>query len=180
LVSHFVGLFAWRVGKHINHIPKETLDAFTSYSWPGNVRELQNLIERAVILSNNGVLPNPLPKSDKNVAINPLSVSDKNPVTVTPSQGTLDGSTRALIVQALHAVGWIIGGPDGAAARLGLKRTTLIAKMKKLGISRPVRKDDMDRLSENHECERWLQPTAQIELRKMRQPMSTQLPRSIE
>src|ERR1700752_5108243 len=55
LVSHFVGLFAGRLGKHINHIPKETLDSFTSYSWPGNVRELQNLIERAVILSNNGV-----------------------------------------------------------------------------------------------------------------------------
>jgi formate hydrogenlyase transcriptional activator len=139
LVSHFVWLFAQRVGKHINHIPKETLDAFTSYSWPGNVRELQNLIERAVILSNNGVLPNPLPKSDKNAATNPVSVSDKNPVTVTPSQATFDGSTRALILRALQAAGWIIGGPSGAAARLGLKRTTLIAKMKKLGISRPVR-----------------------------------------
>ncbi len=135
LVSHFVEAFARRMGKHINHIPNETLGALIAYSWPGNVRELQNLIERAVILSNNGVLPNPLPKSDKNVAINPLSVSDKNPVTVTPSQGTFDGSTRALIAQALHAAGWIIGGPDGAAARLGLKRTTLIAKMKKLGIS---------------------------------------------
>jgi formate hydrogenlyase transcriptional activator len=139
LVSHFVGLFARRVGKHIDHIPKETLDAFTSYSWPGNVRELQNLIERAVILSNNGVLPNPLPKSDKNAATNPVSVSDKNPVTATPSQGTFDGSTRALILRALQAAGWIVGGPRGAAARLGLKRTTLIAKMKKLGISRPVR-----------------------------------------
>jgi formate hydrogenlyase transcriptional activator len=153
LVSHFVGLFGRRVGKRINHIPKETLDAFTSYSWPGNVRELQNLIERAVILSNNGVLPNPLPISDKNPV----------PVPVTPSQGTFSDSTRALIVRALQAAGWIIGGPDGAAARLGLKRTTLIAKMKKLGISRPVRKDDMDRLSENHECERWLQPTAQLD-----------------
>jgi formate hydrogenlyase transcriptional activator len=179
LVSHFVGLFAWRVGKHINHIPKETLDAFTSYSWPGNVRELQNLIERAVILSNNGVLPNPLPKSDKNGNTNPLSVSDNNRVTVTPSQGTLDGSTRTLILRALQAAGWIIGGPGGAAAQLGLKRTTLIAKMKKLGISRPMRKHDIGRLSENRECGRWLQPTAQIELRKMRQPMSTQLPRSI-
>ena len=163
LVSHFVGLFAWRVGKHINRIPKETLDAFTSYSWPGNVRELQNLIERAVILSNNGVLPNPLPISDKNPV----------PVPVTPAQGTFSDSTRSLILRALQAAGWIIGGSDGAAARLGLKRTTLIAKMKKLGISRPLRKDDLDWLSENHECERWLQPTAQIELRTMRQPMST-------
>jgi formate hydrogenlyase transcriptional activator len=144
LVSHFVGLFARRVGKHIHHIPKETLDAFTAYSWPGNIRELQNLIERAVIRSNNGVLTNPLPTSDKNAVTNPLPVSDKNPLTVTPSQGTFDYSTRALILQVLQAAGWIIGGPGGAAARLGLKRTTLIAKMKKLGISRPVRKDGIN------------------------------------
>jgi formate hydrogenlyase transcriptional activator len=160
LVRHFVGLFAQRVGKHINHIPKEALDAFTSYSWPGNVRELQNLIERAVILSNDGVLPNPLPKRDKNAATNPVSLSDKNPLTVTPSQGTFEGSTRALILQALQAAVWIIGGPVGAAARLGLKRTTLIAKMKKLGISRPVRKDDVDRPSDNREPDRPWQPAA--------------------
>jgi len=160
LVWHFVGLFARRVGKHINHIPKDTLDAFTSYSWPGNVRELQNLIERAVILSNDEVLPNPLPKSDKNAATRPLFVSDKNPVAVTPSPGTFDGSTRALILQALRAAEWIIGGPDGAAARLELKRTTLIAKMKKLGITRPVRKDDTDRPSENREPGRPWQPAA--------------------
>jgi formate hydrogenlyase transcriptional activator len=65
LVRHFVEIFARRMGKQINHIPEETLGAFTSYSWPGNVRELQNLIERAVILSNNGVLPNPLSISDR-------------------------------------------------------------------------------------------------------------------
>jgi formate hydrogenlyase transcriptional activator len=161
LVSHFVEVFSRRMAKQISNVPQETLDAFISYSWPGNVRELQNLIERAVILSNNGVLPNPLPKSDKNGNTNPLSVSDNNPATVTPSQGTFDGSTRALILRALQAAGWIIGGPGGAAAGLGLKRTTLIAKMKKLGISRPVRKDDMDRLSENRECQRWLQPTTE-------------------
>src|SRR6202007_674802 len=85
LVSHFVGLFARRMGKHINYIPKDIVDAFTSYSWPGNVRELQNLIERAVILSNDGVLPNPLPTSDKNPVTNPLPVSDNNPLRVTPS-----------------------------------------------------------------------------------------------
>jgi formate hydrogenlyase transcriptional activator len=160
LVWHFVGLFARRVGKHINHIPKDTLDAFTSYSWPGNVRELQNLIERAVILSNDEVLPNTLPKSEKNEATRPLFVSDKNPVTVTPSPSTFDGSTRALILQALRAAEWIIGGPVGAAARLGLKRTTLIAKMKKLGISRPVRKDDMHRSSMNREPDRPWHPAA--------------------
>jgi formate hydrogenlyase transcriptional activator len=146
LVSHFVEMFGQRMGKHIDQIPKETLDALTSYSWPGNVRELQNLIERAVILSNNGVLPNPLPTSDKNAVTNPLPTSDKNPLTVTPSQGTFNDSTRALIFQALREAGWVIGGSGGAADRLGLKRTTLIAKMKKLGISRLVRRSDMTRL----------------------------------
>jgi len=96
--------------------------------------KLQNLIERAVILSNNGVLPNPLP------------TSDKNPLKVTPSQGTFNDSTRALILEALREAGWVIGGSGGAADRLGLKRTTLIAKMKKLGISRLVRRSDMTRL----------------------------------
>ncbi len=124
LASHFVEICARRMGKRIDHIPQDILDAFISYPWPGNVRELQNLIERAVIRSNNGVLPNPLP--------------DKNPVMVPPSRDTFADSTRALILHALRATGWVIGGPAGAAARLGLKRTTLIAKMKKLRISRPV------------------------------------------
>jgi formate hydrogenlyase transcriptional activator len=138
LVSHFVEVFGRKMGKRITCIPNEALSALIAYPWPGNVRELQNLIERAVILSNNGVLPNPLPKSDKNGNSNPLSESDNNPAPVTPSEGTFDGSTRALILRALQAAGWIIAGPSGAASRLGLKRTTLIAKMKKLGISRPV------------------------------------------
>jgi transcriptional regulator with GAF, ATPase, and Fis domain len=158
LVSHFVGLFARRVGKHINHIPKETLDAFTWYPWPGNVRELQNLIERAVIRSNNGILPNPLPKSDENAATIPVSASDKNPGTVTPSQGTFNGSTRALILRALQAARWIIGGPNGAAARLGLKRTTLIAKMKKLGISRPLGRVEVAALNQKREPDSPWQP----------------------
>jgi formate hydrogenlyase transcriptional activator len=137
LASHFVEVFARRMGKRIDRIPQDILDAFVSYSWPGNVRELQNLIERAVIRSNDGVLPNPLPH--------------KNPVTVTPAtppQDTFMDSTRALILHALSRTGWVVGGPGGAAARLGLKRTTLIAKMKKLGISRPARKDNIDRLNE--------------------------------
>jgi len=137
LATHFVEKFARRMGKRIDRIPQDILDAFVSYSWPGNVRELQNLIERAVIRSNDGVLSNPL--------------SDKHPVTLTPqtpSQDTFTDSTRTLILHALRETDWVIGGPGGAATRLGLKRTTLIAKMKKLGISRPVRKGDMDRLNE--------------------------------
>jgi formate hydrogenlyase transcriptional activator len=153
LVSHFVEVFSRRMAKQISNIPQETLDAFTSYSWPGNVRELQNLIERAVIRSDNGVLANPLPTLDANL------VGENLPNTnlVGPA-GTFKDSQRALILQALHAAGWIVGGRRGAAARLGLKRTTLIAKMKKLGISRPVRKDDMEWLGESRESEP-LQPT---------------------
>ncbi|HET8921979.1 MAG TPA: sigma 54-interacting transcriptional regulator [Candidatus Acidoferrum sp.] len=135
LALHFVETFARRMRKRIDHIPQDILDAFISYSWPGNVRELQNLIERAVIRSDNGVLPNPLPITDKNpVTVPPL----QHTFMLTPSQGTFRDSTRALILHALHATGWVIGGPSGAAARLGLKRTSLITKMKKLGISRPM------------------------------------------
>ena len=125
LVRHFVDTFSRRMGKPIETIPEETLDAFQSYSWPGNIRELQNVIERAVILSNDGVLPNPLPPA----------VPD--PVGLFPVRTTLRGSERALILETLAAVGWVIGGPAGAATKLGMKRTTLIARMKKHGISRP-------------------------------------------
>jgi formate hydrogenlyase transcriptional activator len=91
LATHFVEIFARRMNKRIDHIPEGVLAAFASYSWPGNVRELQNLVERAVIRSNNGVLPNPLP--------------DKNPVMVPPSRGTSTASTRALILHALGSTG---------------------------------------------------------------------------
>jgi transcriptional regulator with GAF, ATPase, and Fis domain len=163
LVAHFVEVFSRRMAKQISNVPQETLDAFTSYSWPGNVRELQNLIERAVIRSDNGVLANPLPTLDANLVGANLVGANLTTVdfVALPSaqEGTFRDSQRALILRALHASGWIVGGPRGAAARLGLKRTTLIAKIKNLGISRPVRKDDMDRLSESRECEPWLQPT---------------------
>jgi formate hydrogenlyase transcriptional activator len=125
LVAHFVEIFCRRIGKQIEHIPQETISAFTAYPWPGNVRELQNLIERAVILSNDGVLPNPLPPTGTEAIV------------TFPGHTTLKDSERALILRTLDDAGWMIGGPTGAAAILGLKRTTLISKMKKLGISRP-------------------------------------------
>jgi transcriptional regulator with GAF, ATPase, and Fis domain len=138
LVSHFVKVFAQRMGKPIQQIPLGTMDAFTAYCWPGNVRELQNLVERAVILSKNGVLPNPLPISEKNLAtVTLVPAAEHNPATVPLAQSTLANSQRGLILQALQATGWVVGGPRGAAARLGLKRTSLISKMKKLGIYRP-------------------------------------------
>jgi len=125
LVSHFVEVFGRRMGREIEHIPTETMSALSSYPWPGNIRELQNLIERAVILSNDGVLPNPLP------------VAGTESVAISPGATTLRDSERSLILNALNEVRWVIGGPKGAAARLGLKRTTLIHKMQKLGIYRP-------------------------------------------
>jgi formate hydrogenlyase transcriptional activator len=132
LVSHFVKGFARRMRKSIRFVPQETIAAFTSYSWPGNVRELQNLVERAVIRSNDGVLPNPMPPVFARTPGSPLK-----PATPSPTVGTLSDSTRSLILRTLEDTGWVIGGPDGAASRLGLPRTSLISKMKKLGISRP-------------------------------------------
>jgi len=152
LVSHFIETFSRRMNKRISNIPKETLDAFTSYSWPGNVRELQNLVERAVIQSDNGVLANPLPPLDSSL-IRANEVTVDSVVLPSVQEGTLRDSQRALILEALHASGWIVGGPRGAAAQLGLKRTTLIAKMKKLGISRPVTPDHRDELTDGFQGE---------------------------
>ena len=126
LVTHFVEIFCRRMSKQIDHIPEETMLALSSYTWPGNIRELQNLIERAVILSDDGVLPNPLP-----------TVVTQSVILFPTAPTTLRDSERTLILHTLEAVGWVIGGRKGAASRLGLKRTTLIHKMKKLGISRP-------------------------------------------
>jgi formate hydrogenlyase transcriptional activator len=155
LVSHFVEVFSRRMAKQISNIPQETLDAFTSYSWPGNVRELQNLIERAVIRSDNGVLANPLLPPDPNmVGANPIKANLVGP------EVTFEDSQRALIRRALHASDWIVGGPRGAAARLRLKRTTLISKMKKLGISRPVRRVEEAGLDQNREPDEPWQPAA--------------------
>jgi formate hydrogenlyase transcriptional activator len=130
LIEHFVGIYGRRMGREIQHIPAATLSALTSYHWPGNIRELQNLIERAVILSNDGVLPNPLPTL-------PAGTVTVFAPAASPAGTTLKDSERKLILRTLEAVGWVIGGPKGAATRLGLKRTTLIHKMQKLGISRP-------------------------------------------
>ena len=125
LVTHFVDALGRRVGRGIDHVPPETMLALCSYDWPGNIRELQNLIERAVILSVDGVLPNL------------LLTAGAQRIRVSPAPTTLIDSERALILRTLDAAGWVIGGRDGAAARLGLKRTTLIYKMQRHGISRP-------------------------------------------
>jgi transcriptional regulator with PAS, ATPase and Fis domain len=139
LVWYFVENFSRRIGKHIQDIPEETLAAFEGFDWPGNIRELQNLIERAIIMSDNGVLPNPLPALPSEV------------ITVRSPQHTLKDSERTLILQTLQSAGWVIGGAKGAAAKLGVKRTTLIAKMKKLGICRPGQGSDLDQVHDTAE-----------------------------
>ena len=133
LVAHFVEKCGRVMGKQIEQIPSETMSALGSYHWPGNIRELQNLTERAVILSNDGVLPNPLP-----------TTTATRSVVSSPAGTTLRDSERTLILGTLEGVGWVIGGPKGAAAKLGLKRTTLIHKMHKLGISRPTFESSRD------------------------------------
>jgi len=125
LVTHFIDIYGCRMSRQIQHIPPTTMSALMSYPWPGNIRELQNLIERAVILSNDGVLPNPVP------------TTGPRPVIASTFGTTLKESERSLILRTLDEVRWVIGGPKGAAAKLGLKRTTLIHKMQKLGICRP-------------------------------------------
>ncbi len=138
LVTHFVKIFSRRMGKTIDSIPSEIMVAFQWHSWPGNIRELQNLVERAVILSRDGVLPNPLPKRQTSaIILSSNAQSSLSPI-------TLENSHRALIVQTLEQAGWIVGGARGAAAKLGLKRTTLLARMKRLGISRPIPRDGPD------------------------------------
>jgi len=139
LVMHFVKIFSRRMGKQIDSIPSEMMAAFQWHSWPGNIRELQNLVERAVILSRDGVLPNPLQKRQTSAII----LSSNAP---SLSSMTWKDSDRALIVETLEQAGWIVGGPRGAATKLGLKRTTLLAKMRRLGISRPIPQDGTDLL----------------------------------
>ncbi|MGC2498174.1 MAG: sigma 54-interacting transcriptional regulator [Acidobacteriaceae bacterium] len=125
LMRHFVDMYGCRLRKIIEHIPPETVSSFVSYSWPGNIRELQNLVERAVILSNEGILHNPLHKAE----VRPIASFSE----------TLRDSERALLVETLESVGWVIAGANGAAAKMGLARTTLLSKMKRLSISKRQR-----------------------------------------
>jgi formate hydrogenlyase transcriptional activator len=139
LVTHFVNLFGRRMGRQVDSIPPETMAAFQWYSWPGNIRELQNLVQRAIILSRDGVLPNPL--SQRRTGPLGLNIHRNR---AGQSSLTPEDSDRALIVETLEQVGWVVGGPGGAAAKLGLKRTTLLAKMKRLSISRPMAREGAD------------------------------------
>ncbi len=126
LVYHFVEKHARRMNKHIEIIPQEVMDALEKWEWPGNIRELENFIERAVILSSGPVLRAPLSE---------LALADE-PVASSTKLSTLEAAEREHILRALRETNGVIAGPNGAAARLGLKRTTLNNKMRKLGITR--------------------------------------------
>jgi formate hydrogenlyase transcriptional activator len=128
LVRHFAQQFARRMKKNVETIPSDTIDALMRYDWPGNIRELQNLIERAVILSTGTTLEVPV-----------AALNGRRTVSVDSSHGrTLEDADRRHIVAALERANWVIAGPNGAAASLGVKRSTLQFRMRKLGIVRPV------------------------------------------
>jgi len=125
LVRYFAQKHARRMDRRIETIPAEEMEALTRYHWPGNVRELENLIERAVILSRGPTLHVPLPED---------RLSGETPA---GAPVTLEAAEREHILRTLRDTNWVIAGPKGAAARLGMKRTTLQSRMAKLGISRP-------------------------------------------
>jgi len=127
LVKHFVEIYARRMDKQIEHIPPETMSALTSYQWPGNIRELQNFIERSVILSSGSVLCPPLASLRAAAETEALEAV------------TLEDAERDHIRKILEQTRWVVAGPKGAAARLGIKRSTLYFRMQKLGISRTSR-----------------------------------------
>jgi len=127
LVRHFVSMYAQRMDKGIDQIPTETMDALVRYRWPGNVRELQNFVERAVILTPHSVLRAPVAE------LEPFTTRQERDV---PMSGLAE-LERDHIVRALEASNWVVGGRNGAAERLGMKRTSLVYRMQKLGISRP-------------------------------------------
>ena len=133
LVWHFIELYARRMNKRIDEVPSETMDALVKYRWPGNVRELQNFIERAIILSAHTVLRAPI------CELEPFSAHKGSNY---PMNG-LDEVERDHIVRALEASNWVVGGRNGAAERLGMKRTSLVYKMRKLRIGRPVSAQQM-------------------------------------
>jgi formate hydrogenlyase transcriptional activator len=125
LVDHFVRSYARRQGKSIEFVSDEVMAAIETYSWPGNIRELQNFIERSVILTKGPALQAPTEGLERNDCF-------------AHELCTLADADRVHIIGALRETHWVVGGKSGAASRLGLNRTTLIAKMQKLGISREI------------------------------------------
>jgi formate hydrogenlyase transcriptional activator len=130
LVRHFAQQFSRRMNKHLETIPSETMQALTRYHWPGNIRELQNVIERAVILSTGSVL---------RVELNELQPLATNGNGGLHKHDTLEAALRKHILAVLEDAHRVLAGPNGAAGRLGLKRSTLQYRINKLGLSHPDR-----------------------------------------
>jgi formate hydrogenlyase transcriptional activator len=137
LVRHYVAKYAQRMKKPALTIPAHAMEVFTRYPWPGNVRELQHFLERSVVLSPDNVLQAPLRELEQ--VIHNRSAAGKS----MPRSRTMEEIERDSILQALRDSNWVVGGPKGAAAKLGLKRTTLASRMESLGISRRGRKHEM-------------------------------------
>jgi formate hydrogenlyase transcriptional activator len=127
LVEHFVEIYSRRMDKKIEHIAPETMSALTSHPWPGNIRELQNFIERSVIVTSGNVLQPPIGSLQSCAGAESLGAV------------TLEDAEREHIRKILEQTRWVVAGPNGAAARLGIKRSTLYFRMQKLGISRANR-----------------------------------------
>ena len=142
LVRYFVQKFSQRFNKTVLYVPADAMDALTNYSWPGNVRELENLLERAVLLSPGKELRIPLSELKSNLSVSKGESPDAGvvePLEHSPAQvATLEEAERQHILRALRQTKWRIAGPRGAALMLGMKRTTLHARMRKLGIRRPI------------------------------------------
>jgi formate hydrogenlyase transcriptional activator len=141
LVRYFVQKFSRRQNKVVQYVPADAMDALVNYAWPGNVRELENLIERAVLLSPGKELRVPLTELRASTANADNSAAGAGIETFSsapPSIATLEEAERQHILRALRQTEWRIAGAKGAAALLGMKRTTLQARMRKLGIRRPV------------------------------------------
>ena len=130
LVRHFARHFARRIGRRVTSVAASAMEALVAYSWPGNIRELQNLIERAVIRSTGDRLAIPVAEIDEGIGA----------AQVRPAQGTgtLEEAERAHILATLKESRWVLSGPRGAATRLGINRSTLQFRMRKLGIERPI------------------------------------------
>lgn len=149
LVYHFVQDFVQRMNKRIETIPSETMDILCEYQWPGNIRELQNVIERAVILSSG-------PELSLEVSHLRTSGATKHNSSGKPTQGNLQRALqeteRRCILHALEQTRWVVAGPHGAAAHLGVKRSTLQARMQKLGITRALGPDRVADLESSNEA----------------------------
>jgi len=141
LVRYFVQKFSRALNKTVEYVPAEVMEALTNYAWPGNIRELENLIERAVLLSPGKELRVPLAELKPGSVIadpaSPFSAFNTSSVSSAPVS-TLEEAERQHILRALRQTEWRIAGPKGAANILGMKRTTLQARMRKLGIRRPI------------------------------------------